>query len=439
MNNFDIIVVGSGPGGYSTAATAASMGLSVAIIERGELGGTCLNRGCIPTKALCRCAEVALTVKNASEFGVKTDNCVIDYPAMVERKDRIVDQLRQGVKQLLGNVTIVSGEARFEDAGVISVDGDLYTAPRIIIATGSAPAVLPVPGAELAVNSDYMLSAPALAPSLAIIGGGVIGMEFASIYSALGVDVTVIEYCKEILPPFDSDIAKRLRMTMKRRGVKFITSAQITSLSKNDDGINIHYMTKGKEGAHTAAVVLMAVGRKPVLPDGLPRLGIKLRRNAIEVDENMQTSIPGLYAIGDVNGLCMLAHAAEVQGRVALGIEKMPDIIPSAVFTVPECAMAGITEQQCIDRAIPYATAQSTFHANGKALAMGETDGMVKVIVNSETNAIIGVHICGAHAADLIQEAVMAMAAGFTAAQAGEAVHGHPTLSEALLSAYRRF
>ncbi|MBO5243201.1 MAG: dihydrolipoyl dehydrogenase [Muribaculaceae bacterium] len=439
MNNFDIIVVGSGPGGYSTAATAASMGLSVAIIERGELGGTCLNRGCIPTKALCRCAEVALTVKNASEFGVKTDNCVIDYPAMVERKDRIVDQLRQGVKQLLGNVTIVSGEARFEDAGVISVDGDLYTAPRIIIATGSAPAVLPVPGAELAVNSDYMLSAPALAPSLAIIGGGVIGMEFASIYSALGVDVTVIEYCKEILPPFDSDIAKRLRMTMKRRGVKFITSAQITSLSKNDDGINIHYMTKGKEGAHTAAVVLMAVGRKPVLPDGLPRLGIKLRRNAIEVDENMQTSIPGLYAIGDVNGLCMLAHAAEVQGRVALGIEKMPDIIPSAVFTVPECAMAGITEQQCIDRAIPYATAQSTFHANGKALAMGETDGMVKVIVNSETKAIIGVHICGAHAADLIQEAVMAMAAGFTAAQAGEAVHGHPTLSEALLSAYRRF
>lgn len=439
MNNFDLIVVGSGPGGYSTAATAASMGLSVAIIERGELGGTCLNRGCIPTKALCRCAEVALTVKNASEFGVKTDNCEIDYPAMIERKNRIVDQLRQGVKQLLDNVTIVSGEARFEDTDVISVNGDLYTAPRIIIATGSAPAVLPVPGAELAVNSDYMLSAPALAPSLAIIGGGVIGMEFASIYSALGVDVTVIEYCKEILPPFDSDIAKRLRMTMKRRGVKFITSAQVTSLSKNDDGINIHYMTKGKEGVHTAAVVLMAVGRKPVLPDGLTRLGIKLRRNAIEVDENMQTSIPGLYAIGDVNGLCMLAHAAEVQGRVALGIEKMPDIIPSAVFTVPECAMAAITEQQCIDRAIPYATAQSTFHANGKALAMGETDGMVKVIVNSETKAIIGVHICGAHAADLIQEAVMAMAAGFTAAQAGEAVHGHPTLSEALLSAYRRF
>lgn len=438
MNNFDLIVIGSGPGGYTTAATAAASGLNVAIIERNELGGTCLNRGCIPTKVLCRCAEVAMTVKEASGFGVDTESCTINYPVMVERKDRIVDELRQGVEQLLGHVTVISGTARFEAADVVSVNGERYSAPRIIIATGSAPASLPIPGADLAVNSDFMLAATALPSSLAIIGGGVIGMEFASIYSALGVDVSVIEYCKEILPPFDADIAKRLRMSMKRRGVKFITSAQVTSLSEHENGVSVHYTSKGKEGAVLASTVLMAVGRTPVLPEGLDKLGVMLNRRAIAVDEHMRTSIPGIYAIGDVNGLCMLAHAAEVQGRVALGLEKMPAVIPSAVFTVPECAMAGLTEQQCIDRNIPYATAQSTFRANGKALAMGEPDGVVKVIVNADTRAILGVHICGAHAADLIQEAVMAIAAGFTAGQAAEAVHGHPTLSEVLLSAYRQ-
>lgn len=438
MNNFDLIIIGSGPGGYTTAASAAASGLNVALIERNQLGGTCLNRGCIPTKALCRCAEVATMVKDAAVFGVDTDSYSVNYPIMVERKNHIVDELRQGIQQLLGKVTVVSGTARFEAADTITVNDEQYSAPRIIIASGSIPASLPIPGAELAVDSDFMLATTSLTPSLAIIGGGVIGMEFASIYSALGINVTVIEYCKEILPPFDTDIAKRLRMTMKRRGVKFITSAQVTSLSKDENGVSVHYTSKGKDAAISASTVLMAVGRTPVLPDGLNELGIKLNRHAIAVDEHMQTSIPGIYAIGDVNGICMLAHAAEVQGRVALGLEKLPAIIPSAVFTVPECAMAGLTEQQCIDRGIPYATAQSTFRANGKALAMGEPDGMVKVIVDADTRTILGVHICGAHAADLIQEAVMAMAAGFTATQAAEAVHGHPTLSEVLQSAYRQ-
>lgn len=438
MISYDLIVIGSGPGGYTTAATAAATGLNVAIVERDLPGGTCLNRGCIPTKALCRSAEVALTVRSASEFGMILPESAVDYAAMVSRKNRIVDELRQGVETLLGKVTVIKGEAVFNSPSTISV-GDLqYTAPRIIVATGSRPATLPVPGSELAVNSDFMLAATELPQSLAIIGGGVIGMEFASIYSALGVDVTVVEFCKEILPPFDSDIAKRLRMSMKRRGVKFHTSAQVTSLTSGPDGIAVNFTCKGKQNSVSAQTVLMAVGRTPVLPQGLEALGIAMTRKAIAVDSAMRTSLPGVYAIGDVNGLCMLAHAAEVQGRVALGLEPMPQVIPSAVFTIPECAMAGLTEQQCADRAIPYATAQTSFRANGKAMAMGEPDGIVKVIVNAQTNAIIGVHICGAHAADLIQEAVMAMKAGFTATQAAEAVHGHPTLSELLLDAYRR-
>lgn len=439
MNSFDLIVIGSGPGGYTTAATAAATGLSVAIVERDLAGGTCLNRGCIPTKALCRSAEVALTVRSASEFGVNIPEATVDYSTMVSRKNRIVDELRQGVEQLLAKVTVIRGEAVFQSPSVIAVGTELYTAPRIIVATGSLPATLPIPGSELAVNSDFMLATTELPQSLAIIGGGVIGMEFASIYSAIGVEVTVVEYCREILPPFDADIAKRLRMSMKRRGVKIITSAQITSLAADgNDGIALSYDCKGKQSTLHAHTVLMAVGRTPVIPQGLEQLGIEMNRRAIAVDSQMHTSIPGVYAIGDVNGLCMLAHAAEVQGRVALGLEDMPQVIPSAVFTIPECAMAGLTEQQCVDRGIPYATAQSTFRANGKAMAMGEPDGMVKVIVNADTKVLIGVHICGAHAADLIQEAVMAITAGLTAAQAAEAVHGHPTLSETLLAAYRQ-
>lgn len=321
---------------------------------------------------------------------------------------------------------------------MVRVNDRHYSAPRIIVATGSKPATLPVPGNELAVNSDFMLSATTLPSSLVIIGGGVIGLEFASIYSALGVEVAVVEYCKEILPTFDVDIAKRLRMSMKRRGVKFITSAQVTSLTAEEQGVTVNYDSKGKQNHLTAKCVLMAVGRTPVIPPGLEDLGIKMNRHAIAVDQQMRTSLPGVSAIGDVNGICMLAHAAEVQGRVALDLEKMPRVIPSAVFTMPECAMAGLTEQQCIEQGVPYATAQSTFRANGKAMAMGEPDGIVKVIVNAESNLILGVHICGAHAADLIQEAVMAIEAGFTAQQASEAVHGHPTLSEVLLAAYRQ-
>ena len=435
MNEYDLIVIGAGLGGYTAAARAALMRQKVLLIERDELGGTCLNRGCIPTKALCRSAEVAMTVADASAFGVGTESSGVDFATVMARKDSVVAELRQGVETVLRDVTVVKGDARFESPHIIEVGNEHYTAPRIIIATGSRPAYLDLPGKELAMDSDRLLAMHSLPKSIIIIGGGVIGMEFASILSAFGVDVTVIEYCKEILPPFDSDIAKRLRMSMRRRGVKFITSAKVTYLAdKGDDVIEVGYETKGKACSALAQHVLMAVGRKPVIPQGLEALGVKMNGHSIDVDENMQTSLAGVYAIGDVNGICMLAHAAEAQGLVALGLRTLPKVIPSAVFTKPECAMAGITEQQAQQLGLDYRVGQSSFRANGKAMAIGEPDGVAKVIADMQ-GRLLGVHICGAHAADIVQEAVLAISSGLSVGQMLDAVHGHPTLGEALKDA----
>lgn len=431
MTEADIIVIGAGPGGYETAAEAAAGGAKVVLIERGELGGTCLNRGCIPTKALCRSAEVAQIVKNAAVFGVNAQELSFDYARAVKRKDEVVAALREGVDTLLSKVNIVAGEARFTAPHTVAVGSEEFTAPKIIIATGSRPAQLPVPGAELTVNSDFMLAMTTLPQSLIIIGGGVIGMEFAGIYSSFGVKVTVLEFCPEILPPFDEEVAKRLRMAMKRKGVEIVTSAQVTAITA--DGVDC--VVKGKSRSYTAQMVLMAVGRTPVVPAGATEAGIELgARGAIEVDSKFSTSVDGVYAIGDVNGKCMLAHAAAAQGRTVLGKDIDLSVVPSAVFTIPECAMVGATEKECAARGIPYTVGKSTFRANGKAMSMDEPDGLVKLIVG-EDGKLLGCHICGAHAADLVQEAATIISAGLPAATLAEVIHGHPTLGETLPAA----
>lgn len=265
MKQSDILIIGAGPGGYETAIKARELGKTVTLIERDELGGTCLNRGCIPTKTLCRSAEVAMTIKDAAEFGINSCDCTIDFPNIMMRKERVVAELREGVSMLLKGVEIVKGEASFRTPAEVEVDGETYTAPEIIIATGSVPSSLNIPGKELALTSDDILSTDSLPNSLAIIGGGVIGMEFASIFAAMGVAVTVIEYCKEILPPFDGEIAKRLRMSLKRRGINIITGAEVISISP---GISVNYSVKGKEKSLEAEKVLMAVGRKPLIQIG---------------------------------------------------------------------------------------------------------------------------------------------------------------------------
>lgn len=434
MTTADLIVIGAGPGGYTTAARAAASGASVILFEPGELGGTCLNRGCIPTKALCRSAEVAVTVASAARFGVEVQGSVtLSWPVASARKDEVVATLREGVSTLLRGVSVVREKASFTPSGTIVAAGEEYSAPRIVIATGSRPAPLRAEGADLAVTSDELLSLPSLPESVAIVGGGVIGMEFASIFAAFGVKVTVLEFCPEILPPFDAEIAKRLRMSLKRRGVNIITGATVTAIRP---GFVVDYQAKGKTASVEAALVASAVGRRPVLPEGLEAAGVELtERGYIKVDSAMQTTRPGVWAIGDVNGLCMLAHAAEAQGAVALGEKVDLSVIPSAVFTMPECAMVGLTEPQCLARGYNIKVGKATFRSNGKALAIDEPDGLVKVITDASTGLMLGCHICGPHAADLIQEAALAIASGIPSAAVALTVHGHPTLSETLLQA----
>lgn len=436
MTEYDLIVIGSGPGGYETAAAAVRMGKRTMIVERGELGGTCLNRGCIPTKALCRSAEAVLIASKGEKLGVKFSNIEADFATAAARKNDVVAGLRQGVATELKDVTVVNGEARFLGENVIAVNGEEYSAPQIIVATGARPAALNIPGAELAIDSDAALSAESLPQSIVIIGGGVIGMEFASIYVAFGVKVTVIEYCKEILPGLDAEVAKRLRMSLKRRGVTIVVGAEVKAIR---EGYIVEYEEKGKSKSVESEQVLMAVGRKAVVPEGLEALGVNLNRGFIVTDEKMATNVPGVYAVGDCNGRCMLAHAAVAQGRVALGLSKEASpVMPAAVFTHPECAMVGLTENRCAEQGIEVKLATSTYHANGKAVAMDETDGMVKIIVDASTDKILGCHVCGAHAADIVQEIAVAMSYGITANQLRDTVHIHPTLSELIVSALDR-
>lgn len=444
---FDIIIIGAGPGGYETAADAAAHGLTVAIVEKDQMGGTCLNRGCIPTKALCRNAEVINLMRESEVWGVKTGEMAFDYAPVFERKEAVVKQLREGVEMLMGapGITAIKGEATLKDANTVIVNGEEYSAKNIIIATGSAPRGLPIEGADQAMTSDDILAMETLPQSLCIVGGGVIGMEFAAVFSTFGVEVTVIEYCKEILPPFDKDVAKRLKTVLSKRGIKIITSAAVNGIKQEEDGYTVSYELKGKAQSVTAQKVLMSVGRQPVLPQGLDAVGVTVGRRGIEVDDNMMTNVQGVYAIGDVNGRMMLAHAASAQGQRALHAimgkadEIKLDIVPSAVFTVPELAMVGLTEEQCAERGMDVTVKKSFFRSNGKAVAMNETDGLLKMIVDNATRQIVGCHICGAHAADLIQEVVTAMNAGATVDLLARSIHGHPTLSEVMLTAARQF
>ncbi|MBD5186327.1 MAG: dihydrolipoyl dehydrogenase [Bacteroidales bacterium] len=431
----DLIVIGSGPGGYPAAAAAAAQGRKVTVIERGLPGGTCLNRGCIPTKCLARTAEVALTAREAAGFGILTGETRVDYGRAVDRKNEVIAGLREGVKAVLGGVETVEGEARIVSGEPlqVAVGNDVYTAPQVIIATGSEPVRLNIPGAELAMTSDEILDLRELPASLAVIGGGVIGLEFASIFAALGVEVTVIEYCKEVLPPFDSEIAKRLRMALKKRGVSFILGAEVTAMRP---GIEIDYTAKGKTGYVVAEAVLMAVGRKAVIPAGTTEAGVETTRRGISVNpQTMESSVKGLYAVGDVNGLCQLAHAATAQGLRAVGEDVDLEPVPSAVFTVPEAAMSGLTEAQAEAAGYKVKIGKATFRSNGKALAEGDAEGMVKVVIDADTDRILGAHILGLHAADLIHELSLAIAAGVTAGQLHKAVHAHPTLAETVAHA----
>lgn len=436
MRNAEIIIIGGGPGGYEVAADLAAKGRKVILVERDLLGGTCLNRGCIPTKCLAASASMAMSLASGSEFGVDVRSFSLDYGRAASRVGAVTAKLRDGIEAMLRDVEVVKGEAVLKPGPIVAVGNDELMAEKIIIATGSAPAMLDIPGASFAMTSDDFLKLEELPHHVVIIGGGVIGLEFASIIAAFGREVTVVEYCKEILPPFDADIAKRLRTMLSRRGIKFLTSSAVKSI---EPGYKVVYEGRRGEGCVDCDMVLMAVGRRPIVPDGAESAGIELdRRGFIKVDGQMRTSVDGVYAVGDVNGLCMLAHAASAQARLAAGCDVDLGIIPSAVFTVPEAAMVGLTEEQARQRGNDIMVGKSSFAANGKALAMGEADGTVKMIFDRESGSILGGHVIGSHASDLAAEIAALMFGKTTRGQLAETlVHGHPTLSEVIPAAAR--
>lgn len=426
----DIIIIGSGPGGYRTAGYALQQGKQVVIIEKAEAGGTCLNSGCIPTKCLAHDAEV-----NAS-----------DFPAAAERKRNVMTQLRQGIEQLLSapGITFVRGEATFKDAHTVIVDGAEYEADDIIIATGSSSKMPPVEGIDnpRVITSTEALNFQTLPAEIVIIGAGVIGMEFASILSRFGSKVTVIEYLKECLPVIDKDIAKRVRKQIEKlQGVTFYMDSAVKAINDNEV-----VFVSNKNGKETrlechGCPVLIATGRKPNIEGlNLEAAGVEYSPKGITVDDNMQTSVPHIYAIGDVTGRQMLAHAATFMGFRAVNAivgkaDKIRfDIMPSAIFTYPEAAAVGLTEDQCKQQGIECRALKGYYRANGKALAIEEPEGMVKLVAGAD-GKILGCTSYGAHSADIVQEVTAYMNCNATVADIADSVHIHPTLSEILQDA----
>ncbi len=443
----DLIIIGAGPGGYETALEAAKSGKTVTLFNGDRLGGTCLNEGCIPTKCLCRNAEIINEFKHGDEYGIDDFSFAVDYNKILERKNNVVSTLREGVKMMLSQakVNVVDAKAKFVDSHKVEADGEIYEADNIIIATGSKSKSLPIPGHDLecCMDSTRILELEYIPESLTIIGGGVIGMEFASIFHNLGSKVTVIEFMKQILPPFDADIAKRLKQTLTKKGIKILTGASAKEIKQNEFyEIEVTYEIKGKTETVTSSDLLMAVGRAPVVEGlDLEKAGVEYSPKGITVDENMRTNVENVYAIGDVNAKMMLAHVASFQGKRALNaIEGKKDnirfdIVPSAVFTVPECGMVGKTEEQCKAEGIAIRIGQSFFRANGKALAMGEPDGLCKLIFNAADNLLIGAHIMGVEAADLAQQCADLMNCDTHLDELRDIIFGHPTVSEVILSA----
>jgi dihydrolipoamide dehydrogenase len=436
-----IVIIGGGSGGYVSAIRLSRLGNEVVLIEKDKLGGTCLNRGCIPTKALYGSAEALHAARSLDSFGIRIDGpIVIDSSRIQERKAEVVGSLVSGVTQLLkaNGVRVVEGEARILDGRVLVLNEELKY-DNLIIATGSTPVVPSIKGAEQegVVTSDELLGFEEIPREIVIIGGGVIGMELAGIMNAFGSKVTVLEAMPSILPMVDSEIVRRLSPVLKKSGIEIVTGATVSCIDSVDGRLNVSYSTKKGEETRSADKVLLSVGRRPNLEGlGLEEAGIAYDRKGIIADENFETSVKGVYAIGDVNGKVLLAHAASAQAEYVSELisgneARIGRFIPSCVFMFPEIAQAGETEDQLKASGIEYQVSKFQFGANGKALAMGHGEGVIKVLGDKD-GRLLGVHILGPHASDLIHEAVVMMENGQGVEDAGVIIHAHPTLSEAL-------
>jgi dihydrolipoamide dehydrogenase len=466
-SNFDIIIIGSGPGGYVTAIRAAQLGFKTAIVERDHLGGICLNWGCIPTKALLRSAEIFHYMQHAKDYGLSAEKVGYDARAIVQRSRGVSKRLNEGVGFLMkkNKVAVIWGEAAIDAPGKITVKPSKSEAPKgalgagsyqakhIIIATGARPRVLPglEPDKKLVWTYFEAMVPPAIPKSLLVIGSGAIGIEFASFYRTLGSEVTVVEVLPQILPAEDHEIAAFARKQFEKQGIKILTGAKVSKLEKKSDSVTAT-IDDGKGGTQTitAERVISAVGVTGNIENlGLEKIGVKTDRGIIVVDPLNRTSVPGIYAIGDVSGPPMLAHKAEHEGVVCVesikGLKVHPmdkRLIPGCTYCAPQIASVGLTEQAAKDRKLEVRVGRFPFAGNGKAIALGEDQGLVKVIFDKKTGQLLGAHMVGAEVTELIQGYVVAMNLETTEEELMHTIFPHPTLSEmmkeAVLDAYGR-
>jgi len=442
--SFDVVVVGGGPGGYVAALRAAQLGAATAIVEKDRMGGTCLVRGCIPTKALLQSSELYSLAKAGAPFGVVADNIAFDWAAAQKRKTAVVDQLVKGVEGLLkaGGVTMVRGAAKLAGGGAIDVAGERLPAKNIVIATGSAVSSIPLKGAELTIDSDAILELKEIPPRLAVIGGGVVGMEFAAMFAALGSKVTVLEMLPQILPMVETDLVNVYAKHLAGLGGEIHTDSKVDAVVKVRSGLQVRFSTGGEGGAVDADQVLLAVGRSPYTEGlGAEAAGVKLERGRVVVDDHLRTSAQGVWAIGDVIGGIMLAHVASYEGICAVeniaGHARVPDYhaAPNCVYTDPEIAHVGLGEKEAKERGLEIRIGRFPFAASGRALTLGQSEGFVKVVADAGSGRLLGVHIIGPRATDLIAEATLAVQNGLTLEQLDLTIHAHPTLPESLMEA----
>lgn len=449
-NQYEVAVLGAGPGGYVAAIACAQLGMKTVVIEKDAVGGTCLNRGCIPTKSLLHCAELYRDAKESAEFGITAENVSFDYAKVAARKDFVVKTNVRGIEGLFrGNkVTLVRGTGVFKDAHTIEVSGpepQTVTFDKAIIATGSFPSKIPIPGVDLpgVMDSDGFLALTEMPKSAVVIGGGVIGIEFASIMNAFGCDVSIVEMMPEILPGMDTDISSTMRGLLEKKGVRFHLGARVNEITKKDGGLCASFSVNDQTMTESGEIVILSTGRRPVTKDvGFENLGLKMERGFIVVDDYCRTNVPNIYAIGDVNGKVMLAHAASAQAMaVAQNCkgEKLVkadfDHVPACVYTYPEIASIGMDEQKA--KAAGYKVKVGRFDSirNGRSLVMGEQNGFVKIVSDETTGEILGMQLFTARATDMIGEGVVALKLESTVEELANSIHPHPTVNEMIMEA----
>jgi dihydrolipoamide dehydrogenase len=450
MFDFDLIVIGAGPGGYEAALHAARLGLKTAVVERREVGGTCLNRGCIPTKALLHASAVYEETRNGAALGVNAGDLSYDLSAMFAYKQQVVEKLRSGIESLFkaAKVTLLRGTGTLTAPNTVTVTGEnegTYTAENILLATGSVPARPPIPGLDLpgVMTSDELLNGEGgKFSSLVIIGGGVIGMEFATFYNDLGVAVTVVEGLDRLLPNMDRELGQNLAMIMKKRGVQVFTGAMVKNLDAAENGIAVNFETRGKLQSVTGEKVLCAIGRSPYTA-GLFGEGMapEMDRRRIKVNERFETSLPGVWAIGDVSSPVQLAHVATAQGIYAVnemagkGNGMDLSLVPGCVYVRPEIAAVGLTEADAKALGIPVKTGKALMSANGRTVILDGDRGFMKLVAHAETKKLLGAQLMCSNASDMISQLSEAIANGQTPNHLLKAMRPHPTFEEALTAA----